>query len=42
MGFFVNGALATDERTLTLDALDGVAAYSVEPLYSSGTTLIVR
>lgn len=42
MGFIVNGELATKERTLTLDALDGVAAYSVEPLYASGTTLIVR
>jgi hypothetical protein len=29
-------------RTLTLDALDGLAAYTVEPLYASGTTLIVR
>ena len=42
MGFLVNGALATKERTLTLDALDGVAAYAVEPLYVSGITLIVR
>ena len=41
-GFYVNGALATKERTLTLDALDGLAAYTVEPLYASGTTLIVR
>ena len=38
----VNGELATKERTLTLDALDGIAAYTVEPLYASGTTLIVR
>ena len=42
MGFLVNGELATEERTLTLDALDGIAAYTVEPLYASGTTLIVR
>ncbi len=42
MGFLVNGELATKERTLTLDALDGIAAYTVEPLYASGTTLIVR
>ena len=42
MGFLVNGALATKDRTLTLDALDGVAAYAVEPLYVSGITLIVR
>ena len=41
-GFIVNGELATEERTLTLDALDGIAAYTVEPLYASGTTLIVR
>ena len=42
MGFLVNGELATEERTLTLDALDGIAACTVEPLYASGTTLIVR
>ena len=42
MGFNVNGALATKERTLTLNALDGIAAYAVEPLYVSGITLIVR
>ncbi len=42
MGFLVNGALATEERTLTLDALDGVAAYAVEPLYASGTMMIFR
>ena len=42
MGFVVNGELATKERTLTLDALDGVAAYAVEPLYSSGTLMIFR
>ena len=42
LGFLVNGELATKERTLTLSALDGIAAYTVEPLYASGTTLIVR
>ena len=42
MGFLVNGELATKERTLTLSALDGIAAYTVEPLYASGITLIVR
>ena len=41
-GFIVNGELATKERTLTLEMLDGVASYSVEPVYASGTTLIVR
>ena len=42
MGFLVNGELVTKERTLTLDALDGVAAYAVEPLYASGTMMIIR
>ena len=41
-GFYVNGALATKERTLTLEMLDGVASYSVEPVYASGTMMIVR
>ena len=41
-GFYVNGALATKERTLTLEMLDGVASYSVEPIYASGTMMIIR
>ena len=41
-GFYVNGALATKERTLTLEMLDGVASYSVEPVYASGTMMIIR
>ena len=41
-GFYVNGDLATKERTLTLEMLDGVASYSVEPVYASGTMMIIR
>jgi len=41
-GFYVNGELATKERTLTLEMLDGVASYSVEPIYASGTMMIIR
>ena len=32
--------IASAERTL--DALDGIAAYTVEPLYASGTMMIIR
>jgi len=42
MGYLVNGELATTERTLVLEAADGIASYTVEPLWESGTMLIFR
>ena len=42
-GYRVNGEIVTEDRTLTLSPSDGVAKYTVEPLYQkTGLVLIFR